>query len=99
MITVNKQTAERLPLAFEFRDRLPLGSQLLNGVFSAIDQADGSDVTATILVSPTGTVSGTQVRFTVIAGTPTHTYKITLLATLTDASILEEDVLIAMGEI
>lgn len=99
METRNKQPSERLPLAFEFRDRLPLGGEILNGVFSAIDIDDASDVTATILVSPTGTVAGTQVRFMVIAGTDGHTYKVTLLATLTDGSILEEDVLIAMGAI
>jgi hypothetical protein len=99
MITINKQPNERLPLAFEFLDRLPLGGELSSGVFSAIDIADGSDVTIDILVSPTGTVSGTQVRFSVIAGTEDHVYKVTLRATLTDGSILEEDVKIAVGEI
>lgn len=99
MITVNKQPNERLPLAFEFLDRLPLGGQLSSGIFNAIDIADDSDVTATMLPSPTGTVAGTQVRFNVIAGTDGHRYKITLLATLTDGSILEEDVIIAVGAI
>ncbi len=99
MITIPKQTRERLPLAFQFRDRLPLGAQLASGLFSAINIDTLADVTATILASPNGTVSGTEVRFSVIAGTDGDVYKITLLATLTDGSVLEEDALIAMGDI
>ena len=99
MNTINKQPAERLPLAFEFRDRLPLGGQLYSGIFLAVNIADGSDVVDDILVSPIGTVNGTQVRFMVENGTSGEVYKVTLLATLTDGAILEEDVLIAMGSI
>ena len=82
METFSKAPAESQPLAFEFKEKLPAGYSLISGTLSAIDTADGSDATATVLSSATALIAGTQAKFTVQGGTDLHQYRITLLALL-----------------
>ena len=97
--TIPKQPNEQVTYAFEFKNRLAFGASLSSGAFTATDKSDDSDVTATLLSSSTATISGTQARFRVIAGTAGRTYRITLLATLDNSDVLEEDVLFVIANV
>lgn len=96
--TFSKQPSEKYKIAIEWNGKLPSGGTLSSCDVSAVDNSDQSDATGTVLVSPTGEISGTQSRAVVQAGTDGKTYKITFLVTLTDGSILEEDVLMQVTE-
>ena len=96
---IPKQPAEQVTYAFEFKNRLAFGAALSSGTVAATDTSDSSDVTSTLLSSSTATISGTQARFRVIAGTAGTTYRITLKATLDNSDILEEDALFTIAAI
>lgn len=88
-----KQSGEAYPVSMPFKHKLPDGASINNATVSAIDKADGSDVTATILADTACTVSGTDVIFGVQAGTNGHRYKITVIVILTTTpGTLEEDI-------
>ena len=99
MATINKQVAEQITYAFEFKDKLPTGASLASGTLSAIDVSDNSDQSTVVLDSTTATISGTQARFRAKAGTDGSKYKITLVATLDNNDKLEEDVILSVGNI
>ena len=96
---IPKQVDEQVTYAFEFKNRLAFGAALSSGTLTATDTSDSSDVTATLLTSATATISGTQAKFRVIAGTAGRTYRITLLATLDNSDVLEEDVLFRIANV
>ncbi len=93
MIEVEKQPSENQPLAFEFAGKLPTGTSLASGTVSAV-RLDAGTTDNSVLASTTLTISGTQARFRVQAGTGGLAYKITALVTLSDGSVLEEDLLL-----
>jgi hypothetical protein len=99
VIVIQKQPSEKLTLAFEFLNKLPSGATLSSGSISAINKADSSDVTDTLLTSATMTIAGTQALFQVIGGTDSNKYQVTALVTLTNTDVLEEDAIIAVGGI
>ena len=94
-----KQVDEQVTYAFEFKNRLAFGAVLSSGTVAATDTSDSSDVTSTLLSSATSTISGTQARFRIIAGTAGRTYRITMKATLDNGDLLEEDVLFTIAAI
>jgi len=96
---IPKQPDEQVTYAFEFKNRLAFGAALSSGTISATDTSDSSDVTGTLLSSSSVTISGTQARFRVIAGTAGRTYRITGQITLDNGDLLEEDVLFAIANI
>lgn len=91
-----KQPSEEYTIAVDFTGRLPTGTALSTGTVAAIDLADDSDVSATVLGSTTATISGTLVKVLVKAGTDGKKYKITFLITLDSGEILEEDLEMSM---
>lgn len=87
----SKQPAERLTKALEWVNRLPPGVSVVSATLVAIRTDTSADVTSTVLTSSTGVISGTQVKLTVRDGTSSLCYKITILTTFSDGTILEED--------
>ena len=87
-----KQPVETFPIAIEFAGRLPPGASLASGTatgrVAATLATDNS-----ILFSQTVTVDGTLAKVRVQNGTDGILYKISFVMTLSDNSILEEDVL------
>ena len=96
--TLTKQPSENYPLALQYYGNLPVGTSLSSAALSAIDLLDDSDATNIVLASPTGTISGTQVLFRVQGGATGKNYKITCLATLSDGSILEDEITLTVTE-
>lgn len=84
-----KQTGEKWPISFDFAARL--GSATISSVTSiiALDQADDSDVSATVLDSALQTNTTTAVYTYVRAGTSSHNYLITCLIAGSDGSVHE----------
>lgn len=93
----SKQPAEAYTIGLEFSGKLPTGASPSSGVVAAFDPA-GTDVSGTVLSGTTATISGTQARIKVIAGTHGVDYRLRFLVTLTNSDILEEDVLMRVEE-
>lgn len=87
-----KQPGEDFPIAIEFANRLPSGASLVSGTATGRN-ANTLEVDNTILLSQVVTVDGTLAKVRIKAGANGTQYKITFVVTLTDASILEEDLL------
>lgn len=86
-----KQPSETYPIAIDYTNRLPEGLTLSSGTVAALNvQTNLTD--NTVLSSTTGTVSGSKLRAKVQAGVNGSDYKITFTATLSDSSILEDDI-------
>lgn len=86
-----KQSSEAYTIAIEFVGRLPSGASLSSGTVTAQNLSTGATDT-TVLASTTATIATTQAKVKVQAGANQTSYKITFTLTLSDASILEEDV-------
>ena len=87
-----KQPAENFPFAVEFSGCLPAGLTIASGVVAAVVHRTGL-ADNSVLDSLTATIVGTQAIARVKAGVNGVTYKITYTITLSDGSVLEEDVL------
>lgn len=87
-----KQPSENYIIRFEFDGKLPLATSLASGAVAAYRLETTPVLDNTVLASQVAIISGTQAHARVQAGTVGKSYKITLLATLNDSSILEEDV-------
>lgn len=94
--TFEKQPNEQYPIAIEYSGKLPTGTNISSGVWSAIDTSTGADASATVLVDTEATISGTQSRCVVKSGVSGKTYKLTCLITLNDGSKLEDDINMAV---
>lgn len=92
MKSFEKQPGESYTIAVEFAGKLPSGASLLSGTVSAVRLDTGATDTS-VLASTTATIVGTQARVKVQAGASGVDYKITFLLTLSNADLLEEDVL------
>lgn len=89
-----KTPNEKISVALELANRLPTSVTISSGTAAAIDVADGTNATTTVLSSATGAVSGSTVTWILQAGTTGHTYAITCLVTLSNSDILEEMVIL-----
>lgn len=90
--TFSKQPAEAYTIGLEFSGKLPTGVSLSSGTVAAYDPT-GTDVSGTVLSGTTATITGTQARIKVLAGTHGIDYRLQFLVTLSNADVLEEDVL------
>lgn len=81
-----KSSLEQYPIAVDYAAALPSNAVLAAGSVSAVDLADGSDVTGTILDNPIPTVLGTQLMAFVQGGMDGHTYVIQFQAQFTPGS-------------
>lgn len=86
-----KQPAESYTIAVEFAGKLPSGASLSSGTVSAI-RLDTGATDNSVLASTTATISGTQARVKIQAGTAGVKYKLTFLVTLSNGDIFEEAV-------
>ena len=99
MFTFSKQPAEKYTIAIEFADRLPTGRTISSAAITATIISSGAVATSTVIDTPTATISGTQVQFTVKGGATTVDYKLTATVTLDNGHILEEDVTMKVAQI
>jgi hypothetical protein len=87
-----KQPNESYTIAIEFAGQLPAGASLVSGTVSAV-RLDTGATDNSVLASTTLTISGTQARVKVQAGTDGVDYRVTSLVTLSTSDVLEEDLL------
>lgn len=85
-----KISTEKMPLSIDMTNRLPSSTTISSVTISAIDLSSNSDVSGTVLVSTTGTISGNVVKGIVQSGTLNKDYEIKFTCTLSDSSILVE---------
>lgn len=94
MDTYIKRPSEKYGIAIEFASKLPAAAALTAGTVAAVERTTGIDATGTILTSPTATINGTTASFIGQAGSDETDYLITMTVTLSDGSILVEEVLL-----
>jgi len=93
-----KNPSEEYDIDIDYTSKLPTGAALSTIAMNAIDLSDNSDVTATVLNSATGTVSGDKAVIGVQAGTDLADYKITFTSTLDTADIIEDEIIMRVRE-
>lgn len=93
MEIINKQPAEIFPVSIDFTGRLPEGITVASGTVSAVDQ---TTLSADASVYQSGTLSTTTTTATarLKAGVDGRNYVVTYTVTLSDGSILVEDILL-----
>lgn len=84
-----KSPAETYTIAIEYSGRLPTGAALISGTVSAINE-ETKELDNSVLNSTTATISGTQARARVQAGTHGKRYRIVFSTTITGGEILED---------
>ena len=84
-----KDPVESYTIGIPFTGKLPAGTSLASGVFTAVDPA-GTDVTATVLSSGIATIDGNEARIDVLAGVHGVDYKLLLVVTLDNGKVLKE---------
>lgn len=89
--TFDKQPGESYPIAIEYENKLPSGTTLSSGAVSA-RLLPALTLDNSVLASTTATLDSTRLKVKVQAGTDGNNYKITFLATLSDSSVLEDDI-------
>lgn len=98
MNTFVKQPAESYTIRIDCTGKLPTGATISSGVVAAFDEA-GIDASGTVLSGTTATIVGDEARIKVLAGTHGQDYRIRFRLTLSTADILEEDVLMEVGNL
>ncbi len=93
----NKQPGENFPFAVDFAGLLPTGTTISSVAVSAKNLTTNA-VDNSVIDNAVGGVSGTSAVARVKAGTDGVTYKITFSVTLSDGSVLEEDVLMVVAD-
>jgi hypothetical protein len=84
---IDKTPDEVYPVRISYANRLPPGTTLASAAASAVDTADDSDATATLLVSDTPDWAGETVTVEVQGGTVGHTYQVLVQTTLAGGSV------------
>ncbi len=90
MRTFEKANVEEVTLGIDFTNRLGIAASVASGTVSAILVSDSSDATSTVLDGTTATIVGKQAQFRVKAGTSGALYRVTLLATMGNSDIFQE---------
>ena len=78
---VDVKPGERMPLAVDYAEKLPDSASVASATASAIDQADQSDATSTVIGAVD--VNGDQVVIDLIGTTDGKNYLVTVATTLT----------------
>lgn len=92
-----KQPSEEFTIALDFSADLESGETIADKTVTAIDVADSSDQTSTIIVS--SSIDGSRVRVRIQAGTNGHDYKITAIATTNLSQVYEHEVTMRVREL
>lgn len=95
---LKKQPSESYTIGIEYDGKLPAGSTLTSGSVSAVDYYSGQVVSGTILGSTSATISGTQAKVLLRAGTSGRRYKVTFETTLDSLEVLEDDIIVDVVE-
>lgn len=98
MNTFSKQPSETYTIGIDFTGKLPTGATLSSGTVAAVDPA-GVSASGTVLSSTSATIVANEARIKVLAGTHGYDYRIRFTCTLSNADILEEDVLMRVGNV
>jgi hypothetical protein len=98
MNTFSKQPAETYTIGVDFTGKLPAAATISSGTVAAVDAA-GTDMTGTVLASGTATIVGNEARVKVLAGVHGQDYRIRFQVTLSNSDLLEEDVLMRVGNL
>ena len=93
-----KQPTETYTIGVDFEDKLPAGASVTAGTVGAFDPA-GADVSGTVLSSTNATISGTQARIKVLAGTHGIDYRLKFQITLSNSDVREKDILMQVRNV
>ena len=88
------QSAETF--AMEYSGKLLSGLSLSSATVSAVDVSDGSDATSDVVQNTTGTVSGTQVLYTLktVGVSASSSFRITITAILSNGNDIPDSALL-----
>jgi hypothetical protein len=92
MNTFSKQPAETYTIRVDCTGKLPEATTLSTGTV-ALFNALGTDLSSTMLSNTIANIVDSEARVKVIGGTHGLEYRIRFLLTLSNADVLEEDVL------
>jgi hypothetical protein len=96
--TFEKQTAEKIPKGIEYTDRLPEGEVVQFADVKVRVYTAGTDLTGT-MIEGVPTVTDTRITAMIKGGADGTDYKITYLATCSNGTILEDDLLMQVRDI
>lgn len=86
-----KTSGEKLSFGLDFAGRLPTGTAISSATASALNTATEADASDDVLVSTSATVNSTTVTVRIKETTPEGRYRVTLLLTLDNGDLLEDD--------
>jgi hypothetical protein len=95
---LEKQSSEKRPFTVTYTDRMPSGATLSSCTVAAYNLVSGT-LASSVVSSMTATIDGDTASVFLQAGTDSVRYKITFTATLSDGSIFEDDVLMAVKDL
>lgn len=90
MIVVEKDPNEKFNIGMDFAPAIPTGKSLTTVTGTVFDEADGSNVSASLLSSMGATLSGTQAILQLRGGADGHVYRVVLTATLDDGEVIKD---------
>lgn len=94
----DKHPSEVRNITIDFSNRLPTAVTVASGTCAALDMETLSDVTGTVLTSPTCTVTTTTATIKVQAGSANRKYKLTFSVTLSSTEVFIEVVYMQVRE-
>jgi hypothetical protein len=94
----NKQPSEAYVITFDFTAVVGTAT-IVSAVVSAVDQADGSDVSATLFDVAKQSIASPIVSAWLQNGTDGHNYTLTCVATCDDGAIYELDALLTVEDL
>ena len=100
MITdvIAKKTAEQFYIGVEWAPALPAGRTISSCGVSAVDFVVGTDVSATLLGSTGGGISGTITTVFIKSGPNHKIYVVAFRAILSNGETLQEDLLVVVDD-
>jgi len=96
VIVVEKDPAETFNIGMDFAPAIPAGKALSLATGTVYDDANGSNVSASLLASVGATISGTQAILQLRGGTDGHVYRVVLTATLDDGEVIKDGFILSV---
>lgn len=94
-VVIEKHPAESFVIGLDFGPALATGRSLASATLQALDAA-GVDVSATLLVSTTATISANQAKARLQNGTTGNVYTLIFTATLDDGEIIQDGLTVSV---
>lgn len=92
--TFQKQVGESYNVEIDYTGRLPSGLTIASGTVSAIDMATQTDKSSLVLASTTATIlGGLKAQAGVMSGIDKTDYRIEFILTLSDGSIIIDELM------